>query len=141
MLAMIWELIQRCGGNLASQRHWVCQLGFAWDVVVRYLLRSYVISRRRATETSWRITIKTLLDVSLETSLRRRGDVPMVYVIVTYSWGVVTTFLNDVTTETYWWLTTETSLSISLESSLRPCGDVPMVHRCYVPLRRFPNVP
>ena len=37
MRTMIWELIQRRGGNMLSRRHWMLQLGFAWDVVVRYL--------------------------------------------------------------------------------------------------------
>ena len=45
------------------------------------------------------------------------------------------------TTETSWWRTTEKLLGISFEACLRHCRDVPMGCRCYVLLRRRPDVP
>ena len=81
MWTMIWELIQRHGGDVPSKRHWVFQFGFAWGVVVRYLwevVTAFLCDMcRRTTETNWWRTIETSLGVSFETNLRRRGDVPI----------------------------------------------------------------
>ena len=81
MRTMIWELIQRCGDNVPSKRHWMFQLGFAWDVMVRYLwdvVTTFLCDMCRCTtETSWQRTIETSLGVSFRTSLRSRGDIPM----------------------------------------------------------------
>ena len=84
------NIIQRNGGYLPPRHYSIFHLRFAWDVLETTngtswlgsfetsLQRSCATSGRRTTETPWHCTTETLLDVSFETSLRCRGDVPMV---------------------------------------------------------------